>query len=156
MYHAYVAQSVQTMEKAISNSIGKEIASRRHGSPYKEPKHPKIVHKVADDMTQEERRQLKGDTLDLELLTRKNIGSNLSEIIVQLDQDGFIEKGRYILLPKLDSIFHRELKREDITAGYSFHVYDYPVVLVPDEIAFYYYFIHADDGRFQYEFYIFY
>lgn len=124
MYHAYIAQSMQAMERAISTSIGKEIAFRRHDSPYKEPKHPKIVHKVADDMTQEEKRQLKGDTLDLELLTRKNIGSNLSEIIVQLDQDGFIEKGRYIFLPKLDSIFHRELKREDITASYCILLYN--------------------------------
>ena len=118
MYSAYVEQSVQTMEKAIATGIGKEIAFRRQEAPYKDPKRPKIVHRTADDMTPEERSRLKGDTLDLDLLTRKNIGSNLSEVIVQFNQNGFIEEGKYILLPKLDSIFCQELKRTDVVADY--------------------------------------
>lgn len=123
-YCAYVSQAVGTMEGAMSTSIGQEIAFRRHGSPYKDPEHPKIVHKVADDMTPEERSRLKGDTLDLDLLTQKNMGSSLSEVIVQFTQDGFIEKGEYILLPKLDSIFSQELKRENIAADYCILLYD--------------------------------
>lgn len=118
MYRAYVTQTVGTMEKAMSVSIGKEIAFRRHTTPYKDPKHPKIVYKKAEDMTPEEKSRLKGDTLDLDLLTRQHIGSNLSEIIMQIDQDDFIEKGEYILLPKLDSIFRKELERTEVTAGY--------------------------------------
>lgn len=118
MYRAYVSQAVETMEKAISVSIGKEIAFRRHTSPYKDPKHPKIVYKKAEDMTLEERSRLKGDTLDLDLLTRQNIGSNLSEVLIQIDQDDFIEKGKYVLLPKLDSIFLRELNKTKVMAEY--------------------------------------
>lgn len=85
--------------KAMSTSIGKEIAFRRHSSPYKDPKHPKVLYKAAEDMTLEERSRLKGDTLDLDLLTRQNIGSNLSEVIVQFDQDGFIKKGNIYFFP---------------------------------------------------------
>lgn len=124
MYRAYVAQSVQTMEKAISTSIGKEIAFRRHCSPYKDPNHPKIVYKAANDMTQEERYQLKGDTLNLELLTQKKIGSSLPEVIVQFTQDGFIKEGKYILLPQLDSIFSQELKKANLAINHSILLYN--------------------------------
>jgi len=104
MYRAYIVQAVGTMENAMSVSIGKEIAFRRHVSPYKDPKHPKIVYKKAEDMTPEERSRLKGDTLDLELLTRQHIGSNLSEVLIQIDQDDFIEKGKYVLLILIVSV----------------------------------------------------
>lgn len=124
MYRAYVAQSVGTMQRAMSTSIGKEIAFRRHGSPYKDSKHPKIVHKAVGDMTLEERSQLKGDTLDLDLLTQKNIGSNLSEVLVQLMQDELIKEGKYILLPKLDSIFSQELKKIDVVANHCILLYN--------------------------------
>lgn len=124
MYRAYVAQSVGTMQRAMSTSIGKEIAFRRHGSPYKDSKHPKIVHKAVGDMTLEERSQLKGDTLDLDLLTQKNIGSNLSEVLVQLMQDELIKEGKYILLPKLDSIFSQELKKTDVVANHCILLYN--------------------------------
>lgn len=118
MHRAYVTQTVGTMENAMSASIGKEIAFRRHVSPYKDPKHPKIVYKKAEDMTPEERSRLKGDTLDLDLLTRQHMGSNLSEVLIQIAQDDFIEKGKYVLLSKLDSIFRKELERTDVMADY--------------------------------------
>lgn len=127
---AYISQAVGTMEKAMSVSIGKEIAFRRHTSPYKDPKHPKIVAKAADDMTPEERNQLKGDTLDLDLLTQKHIGSNLSEVIIQFDQDGFIEEGKYILLPKLDSIFSQELKKTDVVANHCILLYNKDTTII--------------------------
>lgn len=124
MYHAYVVQSVGTMERAIFTSLGKEIAFRRAYSPYKDPKHPKVFYKAAEDMTEEERNQLKGDTLDLELLTQKNIGSSLPEVIIQFTQDGFIEDGKYILLSKLDSIFSRELKKAGVAANHCILLYN--------------------------------
>lgn len=124
MYCAHVVQFVGTMERAISTSIGKEIAFRHHDSPYKDPQHPKIVHKTVNDMTPEERSQLKGDTLDLDLLTQKNIGSNLSEVLVQLMQDELIKEGKYILLPKLDSIFSQELKKADMVANHCILLYN--------------------------------
>lgn len=124
MYRTYVMQSVAVMEKAISTSIAKEISFRPNGSPYKDLKHPKIVYKAVGDMTLEERSQLKGDTLDLDLLTQKNIGSNLSEVLVQLMQDGFIKEGKYILLPKLDSIFSQELKKANLAINHFILLYN--------------------------------
>lgn len=125
MYRAYVAHSVEAMEKAISASLAKEISFRHSGaSPYKDPKHPKIVNKTVDDMTPGERSQLKGDTLDLELLTQKNIGSSLPEVITQFTQDDFIKEGKYILLPKLDSIFSQELKKANVAANHSILLYN--------------------------------
>lgn len=116
MYRAYVTQTIGTIENVMSVSIGKEIAFRRHASPYKDPEHPKIVYKAADDMTPEERSRLKGDTLDLDMMTRQHIGSNLAEMIMQFDQDDFIKKGKFVLLSKLDSIFRKELGRTEVAA----------------------------------------
>lgn len=119
MYRAYVTQTIGTIENVMSVSIGKEIAFRRHASPYEDPEHPKIVYKAADDMTPEERSRLKGDTLDLDMMTRQHIGSNLAEMIMQFSQDDFIKKGKFVLLSKLDSIFRKELGR---TEGFTVNV----------------------------------
>lgn len=116
MYRAYVTQTIGTIENVMSVSIGKEIAFRRHASPYEDPEHPKIVYKAADDMTPEERSRLKGDTLDLDMMTRQHIGSNLAEMIMQFSQDDFIKKGKFVLLSKLDSIFRKELGRTEVAA----------------------------------------
>lgn len=135
MHRVYVVQAVEMMEKAMSVSIGKEIAFRRHTSPYKDPKHPKIVYKKAEGMTPEEKKHLKGDTLDWDLLTRQNIGSNLSEVLIQIDQDDFIKKGKYVLLSKLDSIFLRELKRTDVVADYCILLYDKDTTTIINRIG---------------------
>ena len=116
MYRAYVTQTIRTIENVMSVSIGKEIAFRRHASPYEDPEHPKIVYKAADDMTPEERSRLKGDTLDLDMMTRQHIGSNLAKMIMQFSQDDFIKKGKFVLLSKLDSIFRKELGRTEVAA----------------------------------------
>lgn len=116
MYRAYVTQTIGTIENVMSVSIGKEIAFRRHASPYEDPEHPKIVYKAADDMTPEERSRLKGDTLDLDMMTLQHIGSNLAEMIMQFSQDDFIKKGKFVLLSKLDSIFRKELGRTEVAA----------------------------------------
>ena len=81
-----------------------------------DPEHPKIVYKAADDMTPEERSRLKGDTLDLDMMTRQHIGSNLAKMIMQFSQDDFIKKGKFVLLSKLDSIFRKELGRTEVAA----------------------------------------
>ena len=116
MYRAYVTQTIRTIENVMSVSIGKEIAFRRHASPYEDPEHPKIVYKAADDMTPEERSRLKGDTLDLDMMTRQHIGSNLAKMIMQFSQDDLIKKGKFVLLSKLDSIFRKELGRTEVAA----------------------------------------
>ena len=56
-------------------------------------------------MTPEERSSLKGDTLNYDELREKNIGSNMYDILLQISQDKLIEKGNYIRLHTLDSLF---------------------------------------------------
>lgn len=124
MYRAYTHQTIETMEKALITSIGKEISFRRKKQPFKDPKNPTFVYKRAKDMTPEERSSLKGDTLNFDKLREKNIGSNMYDILLQISQDKLIEKGNYIRLHTLDSLFQAELQKAKIEAQYSLLVYN--------------------------------
>lgn len=123
IHHTYMEQSMQTIQQLISSSIAKESSLRNYSLP-KSPRDPKIINRNADQMTEEERRQLKGDTLNLNVLAKNNIGTNMAEIILQLQQDGLIRKKSYIHLTKLDSIFQQELDAANINISYSILLYD--------------------------------
>ena len=45
-----------------------------------------------NQITEEERKQLKGDTINLNSLVSRNISNNMAEAILQLQQDGLIKK----------------------------------------------------------------
>lgn len=129
MHHAYTSQYMQLIEQSISSSIKKELTSRSF-SPPKDSNNPKVILKDADKMTVDERNQLKGDTLNLDSLSRNNIGSDLLEIIVQFQQDGLIKCGAYLQLATLDSILHQELKRNDIHVNYCISLYNKDTTLI--------------------------
>ena len=124
MYSAYVNQSIEAIEKAMETSIGKEMSYRVKERPFKDPKNPKVVYRYAEDMTSEEKKSLKGDTLKLNETSQKNIGNNLREIILQIQQDALIEQKKYLRLNILDSIFQAELHREKVAAKYRILIYD--------------------------------
>ena len=124
MYSAYVNQSIEAIEKAMETSIGKEMSYRVKERPFKDPKNPKVVYRYAEDMTPEEIKLLKGDTLKLNETSQKNIGNNLREIILQIQQDALIEQKKYLRLNILDSIFQAELHREKVAAKYGIFIYD--------------------------------
>ena len=124
MYSAYVNQSIEAIEKAMETSIGKEMSYRVKERPFKDPKNPKVVYRYAEDMTPEEKKSLKGDTLKLNETSQKNIGNNLREIILQIQQDALIEQKKYLRLNILDSIFQAELHREKVAAKYRILIYD--------------------------------
>lgn len=124
MYRAFTHQTIETMESALGNSIGKEIAYRKKEHPFQDPKNPTFVYKRAKDMTPEERSSLKGDTLNYDELREKNIGSNMYDVILQISQDKLIEKKVYIRLHTLDSLFQAELQRSKVDARYSLLVYN--------------------------------
>lgn len=128
IYRSYINQSMQIIEQTISTSIQKEIGLRQY-SPYVNPNAPKIIVKDADKMTLEERYQLKGDTLNLDSLEFKNIGSNILEVIVQFQQDGLMNSGMPIQITKLDSIFCQELKNLKICANYCILTYNKDTIL---------------------------
>ena len=124
MYSAYVNQSIEAIEKAMETSIGKEMSYRVKERPFKDPKNPKVVYRYAEDMTPEEKKSLKGDTLKLNETSQKNIGNNLREIILQIQQDALIEQKKFLRLNILDSIFQAELHREKVAAKYRILIYD--------------------------------
>ena len=108
----------------METSIGKEMSYRVKERPFKDPKNPKVVYRYAEDMTPEEKKSLKGDTLKLNETSQKNIGNNLREIILQIQQDALIEQKKYLRLNILDSIFQAELHREKVAAKYRILIYD--------------------------------
>lgn len=124
LYRAYTDQTMGVVEKAMKASIGKELSYRGKKHPYKDPKSPKVVYKYAEEMTPEERKSLKGDTLNLNETRQKGIGTDINEIIVQIQQDSYIQEKNYIRPNILDSIFQAELHREKVAAKYRILIYD--------------------------------
>lgn len=123
IHQAYIERSLQTIQQLISSSIAKESSLRNYSLP-QDPRNPKIINLHANQMTAEERKKIKGDTLNFNLLAKKNIGTNMAEVILQLQQDGLIKKKSYIQLTKLDSIFQQELEAANINISYHILLYD--------------------------------
>ena len=108
IHHAYMKQSMQTIQQLLSLSIAKESSLRNYSLP-QNPKNPRIIYRHANQITEEERKQLKGDTINL---------------ILQLQQDGLIKKKSFIQLTKLDSIFRQELNTANINISHQILLYD--------------------------------
>ena len=130
MYQAYTYQTMEKIETAMGICIGKEIAYRQKEQPFKDPKNPTFVYKRAKDMTPEERSSLKGDTLNYNELSSKNIGNNIYEVLLQIKQDRLIEKKKYIQSHTLDSLFQAELQKEKIETDYCILIYNQDTTIV--------------------------
>ena len=118
IHHAYMKQSMQTIQQLLSLSIAKESSLRNYSLP-QNPKNPRIIYRHANQITEEERKQLKGDTINLNSLVSRNISNNMAEAILQLQQDGLIKKKSFIQLTKLDSIFRQELNTANINISHQ-------------------------------------
>lgn len=101
----------------------KESSLRNYSLP-QNPKNPRIIYRHANQITEEERKQLKGDTINLNSLVSRNISNNMAEAILQLQQDGLIKKKSFIQLTKLDSIFRQELNTANINISHQILLYD--------------------------------
>jgi len=124
LYRAYTDQTMSVVEKAMRASIGKELSFRNKERPFKDLKNPKVVYKYADEMTPEERNSLKGDTLNLNETRQKGIGADINEIIVQIQQDSYIQEKSYSRPNMLDSSVKERLHRDKIAAKYGIFIYD--------------------------------
>ena len=123
IHHAYMKQSMQTIQQLLSLSIAKESSLRNYSLP-QNPKNPRIIYRHANQITEEERKQLKGDTINLNSLVSRNISNNMAEAILQLQQDGLIKKKSFIQLTKLDSILRLELNTANINISHQILLYD--------------------------------
>lgn len=70
MHQNYCVQLTQSIDQAITSSIIKELELRTY-SPYKNPNNPKLIYKHAEEMSSEERKRLKGDTINLDMLAKR-------------------------------------------------------------------------------------
>ena len=130
LYRAYTDQTMSVIENAMKASIGKELSFRSKKHPHKDSKNPKVAYKYADEMTPEERNSLKGDTLNLNETRQKGVGADINEIIVQIQQDSYIQEKNYIRPNILDSLFQAELHREKVAAKYGIFIYNQDTTII--------------------------
>lgn len=117
----YGEKKLVEINQILSICIGKELSLREYGYP-ENPKCPKEIYMVQDTLPEEAR--MKGDTLNMDELTKKHIGKMFSEILQQVSQDIYIDKGEYLLFSNLDSIFRAELETEGVNVDYRLSWYD--------------------------------
>lgn len=129
MYKDYAEKQRSEMASLFSTCLQKELALRRVGK-YKDADHPRVVHKMASDMSPEERERHKGDTLDLCTLHRAGVGNSLEEAISQIMQDGLMNKGKSLNLSVLDSIFKEYLLHYSIKARYYIATYNSDTAII--------------------------
>ena len=122
-YRNYTQKTLNTIERIISDAIEKELSTRSYSSP-KDPNRPKFIYKKASEMTPEERESLKGDTINIDSLQKLNIGHNMSELISQYTQDSHIEKGNFLNLNTLDSIFQVLVSEAELNTRYRLYFYN--------------------------------
>lgn len=122
-YQVHLTEKTQILEKLLTESTAEELSIRLY-SPFKDPNKQKFVIKHAKNMTPEERAKLKGDSLDIESYAKKHIGTNIYEIILQMQQDALAKKNKNIQLLKLDSIFQKKLHQDSINIDYCILLYD--------------------------------
>lgn len=127
MHQNYCVQLTQSIDRAITSSIIKGLELRTY-SPYKNPNNPKLIYKHAEEMSSEERKRLKGDTINLDMLAKKNISTNIAEAIMQIQQDICINKKQFIQMARLDSIFKKRLY--DIKIKYCILLYDKDTTII--------------------------
>ena len=86
MHQNYCVQLTQSIEPSYHLKHYKRIRITNY-SPYKNPNNPELIYKHAEEMSSEERKRLKGDTINLDMLAKKNISTNIAEAIMQIQQD---------------------------------------------------------------------
>ena len=64
-YHQEDEDMKEEMKDAFQAAIRQELSGRMHNSKPKDPNNPKFIIRRAEDMTPEERANLKGDTIQL-------------------------------------------------------------------------------------------
>lgn len=99
---------VAKIEQALSVSIGTEVVMRAAKVPSSSSRLT-VIHTEVDSMEPEERNKLGGTLIDLDELRMKHIGENINDVISQFEQDDLIERGVYVNITVLDSIFQKEL-----------------------------------------------
>lgn len=122
LYKECNAKNLQVIEELLSLSIDEETTSRVIGKT-EDPNNPRLIIRKASDMTPEERKKLKGDTIYLKKAEKAGIGNSFSKIFAQRMQDNLLTK--YPLdIEAVDSVFGNKLKTHGIDATFQIIFYD--------------------------------
>lgn len=129
IYENHIHKIENTINDLFSLSIDIEMGNRWNGNkPLQNPGNPKWVVKSADDMTPEERANLKGDTIKFNK-TEEITGESLPAIFSQRIQDEFI-KEQPLQLQVLDSIFNSQLAKSDIHTSFQINLFNKDTIIV--------------------------
>lgn len=115
-YKEYELKNKIIIEDLFSISLSKEVGLR--WLPPQNPHKPRMIVKKADKMTPEERENLKGDTIYLNMAEKENIGKSYAEVFMQVMQNESL-KDNPPRMELLDSIFRSELAKNNICANFQ-------------------------------------
>ena len=110
-YILYIGEKGNTVNDLFKVAIDKELSNRVF--KYKDPRNPTFTFKYADEMTPEERANLKGDTIDYKKLSDNGTARSFTEALSQLRQEQ-ISQNRPLQINTLDSLFLEELSNHDL------------------------------------------
>lgn len=120
---------VAKIEQALSVSIGTEVVMRAAKVPSSSSRLT-VIHTEVDSMEPEERDKLGGTLIDLDELRMKHIGENINDVISQFEQDDLIERGVYVNITVLDSIFQKELDYIHYGGMYRLRLFDHDTTAI--------------------------
>ena len=111
MYLDKIAQYTDLIDKSLSYSIDNELIlqSGLFGE-YNRTNKPKLIIKSADEMTPEEIKSHKGDTIVLESDSSSHTRKGISTLFVQSSIDFFLKEHSFPMTV-LDSIFKNEIQK---------------------------------------------
>lgn len=120
---------VAKIEQALSVSIGTEVVMRAAKVPSSSSRLT-VIHTEVDSMEPKERDKLGGTLIDLDELRMKHIGENINDVISQFEQDDLIERGVYVNITVLDSIFQKELDYIHYGGMYRLRLFDHDTTAI--------------------------
>ena len=104
----------EEMKDAFQAAIRQELSGRMHDNRIKDPNNPKFIIRRAQDMTPEERANLKGDTIQLSEAREKGLGESLVDLLQHRMQDGLLADGREPRIKTLDSLFTLQMAKREL------------------------------------------
>lgn len=117
LYHRYEEENhklKRDLEESFHIAIKLELSGRMHSGTAADPKNPKFVIRSADEMTLEERANLRGDTITLKDVKERNLKNNFVDLFTQRFQDGLLNANKPLRLTTLDSLFTDQLNKKGL------------------------------------------
>lgn len=127
-YQDYADNIMQRIEQFVSSCLSRELDLRMSNMGNR--KFTRIKIKYADEMTEEERLSLKGDTIIVDDMMKKKYGMDTKDALIQVQADNLIAKGNYINLHWVDSLLNDRLTEGNIKAKYSIQWLDKDTLLL--------------------------